>query len=225
MRYLLIDGSPKAKESTSSYLLAGLAQRLAAEHTIVHIDSRGADTAALAEAIAAADAAVIAFPLYVDSIPSHLLRHLEALEPLLAAGTGGTRLYAIVNSGFYDARQNHIALSMARRWAERSGLAWGCGVGIGGGGMAQSAPLGHGPVRAMGKALDALATRLEGCADGDDLYAEPNFPRFLYRTMAHIGWRRTARAHGVSAKAMKRQWAYAPPKDAASPEARAASPT
>lgn len=205
MKILLMDGSPKSKGSTSAYLLKALEERLPDGNQVTWQDARAADPQDIAAAIKDADAVAIAFPLYVDSIPSHLLRLLEAVQPLLQTAASRPMVYAIVNSGFYDARQNHIALAMIRIWAEKCGLPYGGGLGIGGGGMAQAAPLGHGPVTGMGKSMDVLVKHVLAEEATDDLYVEPNFPRFLYKTMAHIGWRHTARKNGISASQLMRR--------------------
>lgn len=205
MKILLLDGSPKVKGSASAFLLKALETRLGDGHTVTWQDARKPGTEALAAGLVQADALVVAFPLYVDSIPSHLLQVLEAIQPRLTGKGATTKVYGIVNCGFYDARQNHIALAMLRLWAETCGLTWACGLGIGGGGMAQVAPLGTGPVTSFGKSMDALAGRILAGEAGDDLYAEPNFPRFLYKTMAHIGWRSQAKKNGISPKGMKRR--------------------
>lgn len=204
MRILLLDGSPKVKDSASAYLLKALEERLP-DQQVTWQNARKFEPEALAAAIADADALVIAFPLYVDSIPSHLLRLLEAMQPSLAEAQEKPMVYAIVNSGFYDARQNHIALAMIRIWAEKCGCVYGQGLAIGAGGMAQVAPLGQGPATSMGKRMDVLAQSVLSGNAGEDLYTEPNFPRFLYKTMAHIGWRSEAKKNGVTRSQIKRR--------------------
>lgn len=205
MNLYLLDGSPKPKGSTSLYLLKALESRLTEGHRVVWQNAREGKAQDMLAQMDGANVWVIAFPLYVDGIPSHLLRLMEALEPLVAQAAHKPKVYVIINCGFYDARQNHIALSMMRVWAERCGLAIGCALAIGGGGMVQAAPLGYGPVSSMGKGMDWLAARILAGEDGSDLYVEPNFPRLLYKTVAHIGWRRMAGRNKVSPQQMKRR--------------------
>lgn len=205
MNIIFLDGSPKGKGSTSVYLLNGLSARLGGAHNITWLDARKQNTEALALAMQNADALVIAFPLYVDGIPSHLLRFMEAAQADLFALGRPAKVYCMVNSGFYDARQNHIALAMARLWAEKCGLVWAGGLGIGGGGMAQMSPLEQGPGASIGRAIGTLATAILLQEQANDAYIEPNFPRFLYKAAAHIGWRRMAQKNGITAREMKRR--------------------
>lgn len=187
-----IDGSPKTKDSTSLYLLKTLEQKMGEGCVSLWADARQYQIQCLLDMIEKSDAIVIAFPLYVDSIPSHLLHMLEELQPLLSAIPRDNTLYTIVNCGFYDTTQNQIALSVMKLWSKRSGLTWGQGISAGAGGMAQVAPAGYGPSANLGKSLDKLADNVSNKRVSDDLYFEPNFPRFLYRYAANLGWIRQA---------------------------------
>ena len=116
MRVAFINGSPRKSNSISLKLLRALEERLPGCEI-----SRGWDTPG--------EAIVIAFPLYVDSLPSNLLRELEAHETGLPPGTP---VYALANNGFYEGEQNAIAIAILRNWSLRAGLAWGQGAGLGG---------------------------------------------------------------------------------------------
>lgn len=204
MKIVLLDGSPKYKDSASNYLLKALEARLG-ECDITWCDVRKYDPVELTNTILKSDAFVLAFPLYVDSIPSHLLLALTKLQPLLLASSCRTKMYTIVNCGFYDAVQNHIALDMIHVWCDKSGLCWGQGIAVGGGGMAQTAPLGHGPCTSIGKSFDCFAENILGEKSADSLFTGPDFPRFLYKAAAHMGWRLAAKENGLKAKDLKRQ--------------------
>ncbi|HAW69762.1 MAG TPA: hypothetical protein DHD79_09105, partial [Firmicutes bacterium] len=83
--------------------------------------------------LAACDTLVFAFPLYVDGIPSHLLSCLSQMEGYLKPlASKEMRVYAIVNCGFYEGRQNQHALDMMQNWCAKTRLIWGHGLGIGG---------------------------------------------------------------------------------------------
>lgn len=204
MKIVFLDGSPKCKDSTSQYLLKSLETRLIGCDILWH-DAREYNIDTLADKILASDALVLAFPLYVDSIPSHLLLALTKLQPLLLASSCRTKVYTIVNCGFYDAVQNNIAVNMIRTWCDKSGLFWGQGISIGAGGMVQTAPIGKGPCTSIGKNFDCFAANILGLKSADSLYTAPNFPRFLYKTAAHIGWRSQAKKNGLKIKDLKRQ--------------------
>ncbi len=208
MKILFLDGSPKAQNSASVHFLQALEQRLGQGHEIAWHNARTEDPLFTAADIMGSGALVIAFPLYVDGIPSHLLAFLEGLEKALAQYTPGTPVYALCNAGFYEARQTHLALDMMKLWCEKARLTWGQGIGIGAGGMAMAAPVGKGPFTKLGMAFDELAQRITQQGTARNLFIEPSFPRFLYKAMAHMSWRAQARTNGVAGRKMKKQWEY-----------------
>lgn len=208
MNILFLDGSPKTQNSASGHFLEGLHEILGSGHTITQHNARKDDPAEVAHQLMTTDALVIAFPLYVDGIPSHLLFFLEALQRQLSGKESKAMVYTLCNNGFYEARQTALALQMVKVWCEKSGLLWGKGIGIGAGGMALAAPVGRGPFAGLGKEFQALAKLITQRESAQDSFSQPNFPRFLYKTMAHVGWRRMARQNGVSGKAMGRQRFY-----------------
>jgi hypothetical protein len=87
------------------------------------------------ESLKTASAVVLAVPLYVDGIPSHVLRFLLESEQFCKTTACHFKLYIISNSGFIEGRHSEIHLKQYRCWCERSGMAYGGGLGIGGGVM------------------------------------------------------------------------------------------
>ena len=85
MRVALINGSPKRKNSASEVILGYLTDLLKQEHELIniHLNSPTPGTEELG-LILGCDAAVWAFPLYVDGIPSHLIPSLLQLQELNA---------------------------------------------------------------------------------------------------------------------------------------------
>jgi multimeric flavodoxin WrbA len=204
MNIMLINGSPKASGSASGAILNEFRDYLPG-HTISECAFHAASTLspALADALAAQDALVFAFPLYVDAIPSHLLRILVQLEDKWKNADVDQQVFAVVNAGFYEGRQCAHALRMIKSWCETTRLRWGRGVGLGGGGMLpglMNVPAGRGPRKNFTNALKELAQSIDHCAGGEDIFAVPNFPRFLYMRFAHMGWRMQARKNGIRPK-------------------------
>ncbi|MDE7171510.1 MAG: hypothetical protein K2O11_06515 [Oscillospiraceae bacterium] len=139
-------------------------------------------TAKLAK-IARSDVLVLVFPLYVDSIPSQLLRLLIGLEELRDLNHD-MMVYCIVNNGFFEGTQNYIAIQQMKNWCAAANLNWGQGVGIGAGEMLPfiaDVPLKHGPNKNIGYAISSLATNLSNKKSGKDSFVSPNWPRFLWR--------------------------------------------
>lgn len=205
MNIMMICGSPRPKNSNSMYLLHSLKGMLEKENNLSIYDASGKNAAALiASNLSGMDALVIAFPLYVDSIPSHLLDVLSAIEKTNISKKETIMVYTIVNNGFYDAIQNGIAIDSIWSWCQKSGLKKGYAIGAGAGEMAQMAPLGHGPSTNLGNAMNQLAKDIKNKESGKTVFVEPNFPRFLYKAAAHSQWRKQAGRNGLKPSDIRR---------------------
>lgn len=97
MNVVFINGSPKKTGGATGKLLDMLAPKLGEGSEVSRYDAAQFATAPLQ----GADALVIAFPLYVDGLPAHLLRTLEMLEPAslqMARGFCGGRAWALARA-------------------------------------------------------------------------------------------------------------------------------
>ncbi|MEG2916647.1 MAG: hypothetical protein RR891_11020 [Clostridium sp.] len=210
MKIALINGSPKAKDSGSGHILQGLKSFFDGSHSILEYFFRKhqIDNDQMKE-ISQCEAIVFAFPLYVDGIPSHLLRCLIQLEEFFSAiDKKDIRVYALVNCGFYEGQQNILAINMIENWCEKSKLKWGQGIGIGGGGMllsVKNVPLGHGPNKNLGEALKVVSNNILKGQSGENLFIKPNFPRLAYKLAGERGWRQGIKANGLKTKDLFRK--------------------
>ncbi|MGI5895399.1 MAG: hypothetical protein ACOX6U_00440 [Oscillospiraceae bacterium] len=204
MKLALINGSPKPKDSTSGLLCDALSALLPNLEPITVFLRKPALDAQTLSLLDSCDALVFVFPLYVDGIPGHLLSCLAALEQHRAeTGRSGGAVYGVVNCGFYEARQNTLALEMLRHFCLHAGYDWKQGVGIGGGGMLSAVsgtPMGHGVKKDIGAALKTLCRNILAKKGGELLYASPNFPRFAYKMAAQRGWRAQLKQNGCSSR-------------------------
>ncbi len=199
MKIAMINASPKAKNSASEFLLDSFGHYLSG-HTKVQITLRTHELQKEdINQMMQCDIWVIAFPLYVDALPSHLLSCLLELEQQMRQYRKKIILYALVNSGFYEAHQNIWALAVLKNWCKRAGIAWGQGMAVGGGGMlpgVKNVPIGHGPLKNLGNAMKQMAQQVLQREAGDDILVKPNFPRFLYRRIADWGWTQQIKKNG-----------------------------
>lgn len=227
MKIALINGSPKGRKSTSGILLEELKSCILKKEESAGKSSGKAKTGeegktrtdgqvTVTEAefhmasvpeetlkeLGAADAWVLACPLYVDGIPAHLLSCLVQLEKSELQNSG-IPVYGIVNCGFYEGIQTESALKVLRNWCAKSGFVWGGGIGVGGGGGLAQMPKvesGKGPRAPIEKALGAMADTILRRETQDNCYVSVAFPRFLYKMAAQMGWRHLIRANGGKVK-------------------------
>ncbi|HSP47810.1 MAG TPA: hypothetical protein VLN47_07025 [Clostridiaceae bacterium] len=205
MRIALVNGSPKSGRSASEGILNSLKNLLPEGDGIeeMHLRTHHMGEEEL-ERLAGCDALVFAFPLYVDGVPSQLLSCMVKMEAFFKErSVNGIMVYAMVNSGFYEGKQNENAIDHVKNWALKSNLSWGTGLGIGGGGMLASTtnvPDGQGPKKNYGEAMKVLAGRIVAGETGESLFISPNFPRFAYKLGAEMGWRQQIKANGMKRK-------------------------
>ncbi len=206
LRIALINGSPKAKDSASECLLEELKNQL--KDSVVSEYSFRTSELKNPEEVIDHDVLVFAFPLYVDGVPSQLLYCLEELKEQLKGHKTHILVYAICNAGFYEGHQNQYALQILRNWCIKSGVTWGQGIGIGGGGMVHSlrnVPRGKGPKKKLSQALDDLADNIMRMSSADNIYVNPGIPRVLYKLAAEMGWRQNVKANGLKTKDLSRR--------------------
>ena len=134
MKTVLINCSPKKRFCASAYFL--YLQRLFVGGETVNEKLRTpADRARILEQLRDAQAVVFGLPLYVDGVPSHVLRFLEEMETFCRENGLKLRVYCIANNGFIEGKQNEPLMQVFEHFCTRAGLVWGGGVGIGGGVM------------------------------------------------------------------------------------------
>ena len=134
MKTVLINCSPKKRFCASAYFL--FLQRLFVCGEKVNEKLRTpADCARILEQLRDAQAVVFGLPLYVDGVPSHVLRFLEEMEVFCRENGLKFRVYCVANNGFIEGKQNEPLMQVFENFCVRAGLAWDGGVGIGGGVM------------------------------------------------------------------------------------------
>lgn len=223
---LLIVGSPKTKSPSTSgvlgrYLLERLKERgWETESLTLRAGLRlEAGQRELLSSTDRADLLLLAFPLYVDSLPFLVTKALEVIAShrQTLPNRRPQRLVAIVNNGFPEAAQNALALAICRRFAERSGFAWAGGLAMGAGealssGQSLTTPAHFGPP--VGHVINALDMTAAALAEGQRvpgeaarLVAKSPIPllhfsvwRWLFVKMGNRYWRTKAAGFGVSKK-------------------------
>ena len=207
VRAALLVGSPKGPNSTSNSIGAYLTERLKQNGITTEkayiCQSLGTDQRreALFRLVDESDLIILAFPLYVDSLPSQVIATLELIDenektkPQLKK----KRFAAIANSGFPEAKQNNTALAVCRLFAKQAGFIWAGGLAMGAGGIISGTPLAKfgGRVRNQTKALEIAADALaKGQPIPDEavaLMSKLGFPKWIYTWRGNRIWKQEAK--------------------------------
>jgi len=200
-RVLLLVGSPKGLEKSSSARLGGAVveglenRGWTSEAIHLHAAVRTADgQRELFEAIDRASVVLFAAPLYVDSLPAPAIRAIEAIAEHRRAERVSRipRLVALLNCGFVEPSQNDTCQQILQRFADRAGFQWLAGVSLGAGGQI---------TKRMRQAFDMLveAIDLEILVPDEvhRLTRKPVMPGWLYVLGGNFMWRKWAKRNGA----------------------------
>lgn len=135
MKALLLNGSPKKKGSTSgllSRMMGCLLSGWDVQYASLRTEQEYPQILARLKDV---DVLLLAAPLYVGGIPSHVLRFLKEAEQTCLAHECHLTLYVLSNNGFIEGIQSRSCLRMYQCWCRRASVTWGGGIGIGGGEM------------------------------------------------------------------------------------------
>lgn len=134
---LLINGSPKGRNATSLTLLKyidNLLMRTKTASEVVSLaDFKDSYLSCLVEKAALSTDIIISFPLYIDSIPSILQNFMEDFSEYrkMNIASSNINLFVIVNCGSPEEMQTEVAIKIMMCFADKSGLTWRFGIGIG----------------------------------------------------------------------------------------------
>ncbi|MFG6393571.1 MAG: hypothetical protein K1W24_05230 [Lachnospiraceae bacterium] len=211
MKICIINGSPKTSKSISQLLIRYLMPFIKGNEIVIYNLCKIDFSKMPFSQIQSSEVIIFAFPLYIDSINSLLLRFLAEFESR-RPGNNNIVVYCIINNGFYESFQNHIAAGIMKNWCKAAGLAYGQTLGIGAGEMLpffKDIPLGHGPNKNIGIALRELGQNILSLKQAEDLFISPNLPRFLWKTASSYSfWYPKAKKNGLKIKNLKTKANY-----------------
>ena len=210
MKISMINGSQKRGESNSGIILKKFNDLIKGKHEVKFYDSGLKQfTNEIFEEIISGDVIVLAFPLFVYSVPSNTLRMLIELETIIKQKQDKKLIiYTIMNNGFYEGKQNSTAFEIIKNWCECSGVIFGGGIGQGAGemlGQLKNLPLNKSPFANLGRTLKAMVEKMELKEPFEITYLNPYFPRFLWRIMAARNWNTLANKNGLKKKDIKKK--------------------
>ena len=191
----IINGSPKAPGGASGKLSARALQKLGNEAALFSAREDGVETC---QKLASCETVMVVFPIYVDALPSHLLRFFMDWEAYRKDHEGRTcRMYAISHAGFYEGKQCVWSLEVLQNFCARTGMDWSGGIGLGGSGVLSS-EVPDGMVRPLYTQVDALceaAVKQEKWTEYR--WASIGMPRWMYLASANMGWTLDGKRNGL----------------------------
>ncbi|NLY44502.1 MAG: NAD(P)H-dependent oxidoreductase [Tissierella sp.] len=208
---LLLIGSPKVKNSTSEslgdYLLEGLHESGYICESLHVLSILNKNKEELLDKVNSADLIIISFPLYVDSLPTSLIKVFELIANDRNTKKIGKKqsLIAIANSGFPESFHNHTALRICENFANKNNFMWLGGFALGGGAAINGVPikqLSGGMTRNVVKALDmavaAVSINKKVPKEAVEIMARNLIPINIYTSVANRGWKAQAKKYKVS---------------------------
>ena len=196
------------RQGNSRKLAAELQKKLDLETEIVDLSKYLNSYEKLLETLQNVPVIVLCTPLYVDGLPSQLIRLMEYFEKEYR-GTA-KRIYTLANMGLYESKQLVNLFSQVNRWCTKMGFAYCGSVGVGagelvGGFLAMGKPE-KWPLNKINDGLNELAQAIRNRKKIKDIYTGPyHFPRSLYIAIANSGWQRMGKKNGLKKEDLYRQ--------------------
>ena len=199
MKIIIINGSPKTLKSNSeilgNYLFPLLKENNIKKYYSIYFQLNDKTK----NEIYNSDVLIFIFPLYVDGIPSNLLKLLIKFEKENVIRPK-TKIYCIVNNGFYEGKQNFLALLHMKNWCKKVNAKWGQGIGIGSGELLpylKKFKLGQGPLKNLEKILNRFSRNILTLNSDKNIYINPNWPKSLYFIQGSFSWILKARKNNI----------------------------
>lgn len=183
MKTLIINGSPKIKNSNSEALVNKLNHYLNTDTIQINIKNYKENID-----LSNYNTIIFVFPLYVDGIPSHLLEALTNLNI-----NESTNIYAIVNCGFPESAHTKQGLDLIRNYSIHRNLNYKGGLGIGGcgglNGMNKNKLLKF-TSKSIDKNIEELSEFILNNDPYKNTYITTNIPNSIYRYIGNLSWKK-----------------------------------
>lgn len=193
-KILLLNGSPRAPRSHSkrfAELFARYSPR-PAEYAEIRKNNHAELIARMGEC----RDVVLVFPLYADALPVPLLEFLRSLETMPPQRRPVVSV--LVNCGFWEYRQNEVAVRMVRCFCRQNGFPFGSVLMLGSGEAILDSPF-RGVAR---RRIRRFARSVAECRD-EVLHATMPIGRRLFVLASTQYWIRYGRRFGVTEEQMR----------------------
>lgn len=212
-KFGFINGSPRPSGSLSCILIDHLIETLHLTPENYRIFdarklSQTVDCILEYNALLDCDTIVVVAPLYVDSLPATLLQflhHLACYQTTISPHKSPA-LYGLINCGFIDGFQNHLALNILEHYTTRMNWSFGGGLGFGSGEMFKSTqrkiPKEAKLMKPLYEAFDTLtaclATQTPIPTPTKQILVNQDFSKSLFVIVAGLGWLPQAWRHQIT---------------------------
>ena len=207
-RTVLLNASMRSENGNSAVLARELAKGLQGEYEILDLKKYLNSMEDLMDAVEDASTVVLCMPLYVDGLPSQLIRLMELFETKYQGRS--KRIYVLSNMGLYESRQLVNLFEAVRQWCLKMGFEYCGGLGVSAGELIgtlmQILPFNGWPSSRIAKGMSRLLEAVNSGTKTDDLYTEPyGFPRWLYLEIANRNWNILAKKNGLKPEDLYRK--------------------
>ena len=205
---VFLNGSMRGAGGNSGKIAAKVAELLNTQTETVELRKHLNDLNGLVEKLKDAGTLILCMPLYVDGIPSQMIRLMETFERTYKGSS--KKIYLISNMGLYESSQLVNLFEAVKQWCARMGFEYCGGLGVSAGELQgvlmQVLPFRIGPTKKISQGAGKLAVTIDSRGKMEDVFAEPHlFPRRLFMWIANYSWNVNARNNGISPKDLYRQ--------------------
>ena len=203
-KVMLLNGSMRNMDGNSAKLARTLSSRLKSDTEIIDLKTYLNDKDSLINILDGSRAIVLCVPLYVDGLPSQVIKLMERME---RSSMGSKQIYLLANMGLYESSQLDNLFGAVKQWCAKSGHEYCGGLGVSAGELMGTLmdviPFREGTTKKASLGMDCLVQAIDNAETMADIYAEPfAFPRWLYVWIANTNWNRTSRKNGIKPKDM-----------------------
>lgn len=195
---VLLTGSPKQSDSVSERL--GTLLTDSAEFNVLEKESINIARSVRTEegvrnmlrAVDSGDLIILICPLYVDGVPSFVMKAMEEIYRNAGKATySGKSMMVIVHCGFPESRQNSVAIDIYKRFASDAGFKWLGGLSLGMSPVVKMDKMGW-MTRSLRKSFGMVAASVSegGSIPQEAAYilSEPFMPIGIYKFAGNIMW-------------------------------------
>ena len=211
---LLLVGSPKGSLSTSVSLgnnltsnLEQLGLSIDTEYLYQLVEKEEGQKKLLLN-MESADLIILAFPLYIDCLPTGVIKTLELIADHRQSMSNPKKqgFVVIINCGFPESQHNNVAISICKIFAREVGYEWKGALSLGMGGAIDGTPLEkrRSMVRNVIKGFDIAAQALsEGKKIPEEaikLVRKKFILISMYTKIGNLSWKMKAKKFGARKK-------------------------